>query len=212
MIDDSSNTALEATTLSSNYYRWLASSAWTNEEIIFFSKQLEHEARGVFRGPPFFKKPQTPHLHIGGRWTLNRANAEMELLGWAELQQIDSHFNRGLLLTRIEPEVLADEALALCLGACLILGEFDQLRLVCAASLSDEVLSWGEKKTLHTPTVDPAFRKEGKPNLTSIDVIDIVPREWWLTKLGEKTQRELNYLRLRLKRAKKDSNCRCDDR
>lgn len=212
MIDDNSNTALEATTLSSNHYRWLASSAWANEEIIFFSKQREHETRQVFAAPTFFKKAQIPHLHTIGRWTLNRAEIETELLGWAELQQIHSHFNLGILFTDIKTEPLADEALALCLGACVILGEFDQIRLVCSASMSPEVLSWGEKKTLYTLTIDPIFLKDGHENLTSLDVIDIMPGEWWRMKMGEKIQRELNYLRLRMKRIKKDKNCRCGSR
>lgn len=210
MIDDSSNTALDATTVSSKHFRWLASGAWGDEEIIFFSKLRGLDSRQIFKAPNFFRKLHTPHLDTVARWTLNRSEVETDLLGWAELQQIESNFNLGILLTHIEPTEHADEALALCLGACLILGEFDQLRLVSSSSFSAEILSWGEKKTIYTLTADATFLNEGKDNLAPIASIDIFPGEWWESEIGKSTQRELNYLRLRKKRFK--NNCRCRGR
>lgn len=209
MIDNSSNSGLEATTLSNNHYRWLAPNSWSDDEIIYFAKQRGAESLQIFKSPNFFGKTQTPHLHTVARWTLNRQDADHAILSWAELQELDGSFNQAFLFVG-ELSADTEEALALCLGACLIMGEFDRLRLISDKPILAAAQTWGERKTLHTLRADAIYTRQ-QP-LTSIECIDIFPKQWWLTETGKKMQRELNYLRLRLKRTKKDSNCRCRGR
>ncbi len=209
MIDDSSNNGLEATTLSSNHYRWLAPNSWGDDEIIHFAKHRGAECLQIFNGQNFFEKTQAPHLHTVARWTLNRQGEEQNIFAWAELQELEGPFTQGFLFVGGCDDG-KEEALALCLGACLIMGEFDQLRLISTSPLTAEMLSWGERKSLYSLRADAIFSRE-QP-LTYLECVDIFPKQWWATEMGKKMQRELNYLRLRLKRRKKDSNCRCRNR
>lgn len=193
----------QSVSLSTNNFRWLHSSAWTDLDISFFSEHRCFRPEQLFRPLSNSSDSRKLPVFFSEKWTLSRFRNLDAPLCWAEYQFYSGKFLKSYLFydfTVVENKEFVEETLSLLISSIFIIYKPDILYLMPPAPAGEAPIDlfkgWGERKEV--------FSSKGLDWISSqhdtigkFDYLHLTPTLWWTTEHGIRDKKTLAYLSLR---------------
>jgi hypothetical protein len=192
--------------LTNNNFKWLHPEAWEDEELKFFLEKRSNLPGQILLPPRYSNSRSRNRAAFGGRWVLETAEKEKNLLAWVELHCFYKSFTSFFaFFSSLEGGASWSKdhsnALSQIISAFFISGDCDRVEIASDAPGIAQIkeLNWGQAREVLQLEADSMFRSLDTPPLKPCTVVSIESSAWWLLDNAKKDLADLSYLVRRAK-------------